>query len=144
MRISIGPVDAGAARTWTAHLLANLVVVRRRQDALPFRLPDEIADDFEHFLREWHSTAVRSATFRWSRELDADHVRSLVRYWANLDSLGDDGVRALGLEWAPPSARPFFEAVAGAVAAALTSAGEDDPFAELLVDRGRRPVRVPA
>lgn len=141
IRVDIGPVDAGAAQTWTSHLLANLAVVRARAGTLPFRLPDEVADEFERLLLEWHALAVRTTTFHWTSDLPPDHVRALVRYWANLDSLSDDVVRALGVDWAPPSARPFFEALAAGVADALAAAGPEDRFAELLITHGRRPVR---
>lgn len=144
MIVSIGPVDAGAARRWTAHLLANLELVRAQRDRLPIRLPDEVIEDFTTLLRDWHGHAVRTDVFHWQADLDPDAVRTLVRYWANLDSLTDEQVRDLGLNWAPPSSRPFFEAVTAAVAIALAAEdadGHTDPFADLLVEHGRRPVR---
>jgi hypothetical protein len=142
--VAIGPVDADAARRWTAHMLANLEVVRAQRDLLPIRLPDEVVEDFTVLLHDWHAQAVRSDLFHWTADLDPAAVRSLVRYWANLDSLSDEQVRRLGISWAPPSGRPFFEAVAAGVAEALAAEdvdGRSDPFADLLVEHGRRPVR---
>lgn len=140
MRIVIGPVDAEASRQWTRHLLANLTIVKRRRSQLPFRLPSEVVEDFAQLLSVWSGHA-EGDVFLWSGDLEEDWVRSLVRYWANLDSLSDDEVAALGLTWAPPAARPFFDAVTTAVAEALASTGTRDPFAELLVEHAQRPVR---
>jgi hypothetical protein len=140
VRITIGPVDAGAARLWSHHLLANLTIVKDQVERLPFRLPADVIDDFAALLSTWVLHA-EGDVFLWSDDLDEDRVRNLVRYWANLDSLGDEVVVALGLTWAPAEARPFFDALARGVADGLASTGTSDPFAELLVVHGRRPVR---
>lgn len=140
MLIVVGPVDAASARAWTGHLLAALEVVRAERHLLPFRLPDEVAHDFERFLRTWADIARDADVFFWEADLDPDQVRSLVRYWANLDSLGDDWVDGVGLAWSPMAARPFFDALTSGVADALSREGEPDPFADLLVDRGRQQV----
>ena len=57
MRVVIGPVDAGAAREWTEHMLANLEVVRSRRSLLAFALPDEVLDQFRQLLGEWRDAA---------------------------------------------------------------------------------------
>lgn len=144
MWIEIGPVEVDAARCWLAHVGANLDVVRRRGEVLPFRLPDEVAEDLEELLAAWRRVTDGNASgvFHWIGDLEPARVRTLVRSWANLDSLTDDLVRELGLDWSPPAGRPFFVALAVAVAEAL--AAEDlssDPFADLLVAHGQRPVR---
>ena len=144
MRIEIGPVDVGAARCWLAHVLRNLAVVRRNRQLLPFRLPDEVADDLDLLLSSLleHAEGTDGDEFRWGGLLAADRVRLLVHYWANLDSLSDDQVRALGVDWSPPAGRPFFVALTEAIAVALAADDRGaNPFAELLVDHGRRPVR---
>jgi hypothetical protein len=142
MRVEVGPVDAAAARQWIDHVAVNLAVVRSKPERLPFRLPTEVADAIEALLATWARVAERGGVFHWVDVLDDDEVRALVRYWTNLDALTDDQVRALGLDWAPAGARPFFNAVAGAVAAALAHAERgQDPFAARLVEHGRRPVR---
>jgi hypothetical protein len=143
MRIEIGPVDVEAARCWLPHVLAGLETVRARRHALPFRFPDEVADEIEALLGGWLAHA-RSATaeFHWVGILDEAQVRRLVQYWANLDSLTDDQVRGLGVDWAPAGGRPFFVALTTAVADALAGAEQGvDPFATLLVAHGDRPVR---
>ena len=143
MLIAIGPVDADAARRWTRHLLGNLTIVRTRLELLPFGLPGEVIEDFAGLLSTW-SHHAEGEVFFWRDDLDVDRVRNLVRYWANLDSLSDERVAALGLTWAPAAARPFFDALTRAVAEAFAATGDPDPFAELLVVHADRPVRTAA
>jgi hypothetical protein len=142
MRLEIGPVDVEAARCWLAHVIPSLAIVRDRQDRLPFRLPAEIADDIHKLLVTWRDHAdVATDTFHWGEELDEEQVRLLVRYWANLDSMTDEQVRELGVDWSPSGGRPFFVALTTAVATALAGAADGaDPFAELLVDRNDLPI----
>jgi len=139
--LTVGPVAGAAARSWTEHLLQNLAVVRERQHLLPFRLPKEVADDFEELLAAWRAAAMGKETFVWSTEMDEQQIVRLVRYWANLDALTDAQVRRLGLDWSPAEARPFYAAVAAAVAVALEQRGEPDAFAGFLVKNGSRPPR---
>ena len=135
VRISVGPVASIAARNWATHLLANLDAVERTTAALPFRLPTDVANDFRLLLTEWLSVADQSETFVWSIDIDPEPARVLVQYWANLDSLRDEHLDAMGIDWSPPDARPFFVALARAVDAAFRSIGEDNPFARLLAAR---------
>jgi hypothetical protein len=136
--VSIGPVDAELARRWTDHLLASLSVLAARRDLLPFRLPDEAIDGFTRLLGHWRAHADRAPTFLWEEDLDADEVRMLVQYWANLDSIDEDLLQRLGLTWSPEGTRPFFEAVALGVAVALEDDEKASPFARLLAERGRQ------
>jgi hypothetical protein len=142
MRMEVGPVDVEAARCWLAHVIGGLAVVRGRADLLPFRLPPEVAHEIDALLREWQDLADASTgEFHWTGRLEEEQVRTLVRYWANLDSMSDDLVRELGVDWTPPPGRPFFVALTTAVADALAGAEHGpDPFAELLVGRNDAPV----
>ena len=143
MRLEVGPVEAGAARSWLAHVIDGLAAVRANLDLLPFRLPPEVGEEIAALLASWADEADVSAdTFHWIGELEEEQVRHLVRYWANLDSMTDDLVRQLGVDWSPEAGRPFYVALTTAVATALAEAGEaPDPFAELLVGRNDHPVR---
>ena len=136
-------MDVEAARSWLAHVIEGLAVVRERQDLLPFRLPTEVADDIAKLLDTWADLAeVSTDEFHWVGILDEEQVRMLVRYWANLDSMSDALVLELGVDWSPAAGRPFFVALTTAVAEALAGAGQGpDPFAELLVGRNDAPVR---
>ena len=137
-------MDAESARRWLAHVIVGLAVVREKQDLLPFRLPDEVGSEIAALLETWreHAHQTASDTFHWEGELDEEQVRTLVRYWANLDSMSDDLLRQLGVDWTPPAGRPFFAALTTAVAEALAGAERGpDPFAELLVVRKDLPVR---
>ena len=138
MLLTIGPADAATARRWTIHLLRSVEVLRERRDLLPFRLPDEVLDGFEWLLRSWRDHAeAATGEFHWQRDLDPDQVRMLVQYWANLDSMDEEILGRLGLTWSPAGTRPFFEAVATGVAAALEGDAKASPFAEHLAQRGR-------
>ena len=142
MRIEIGPVEVVSARCWLPHVLEGLRIVRAKQHLLPFRFPKDVADDIDTLLTAWlrHADATPSAAFHWVGALDEEHVRHLVQYWANLDSLTDDQARVLGVDWSPPDGHPFFLALATAVADALAHAERGpDPFAALLVENGDRP-----
>ena len=148
VRVEIGPVDAKAARGWTAQMASNLRAIRPQRARLPFRLPDEVADAIEGFLDAWHAHALGCGpVFHVVEVIEEDELRQLVRYWANLDSLTDEQVAALGVDWSSAEARPFFDALAVGVAQALSgvdAAGGGpgrDAFAELLVEHVGRPVR---
>lgn len=137
MLITIGPAEADIVRRWTDHLLASLEVLRARRDLLPFRLPDEAIDGFVVLLSEWRAHAEGIEVFTWSADLDPEHVRMLVQYWANLDSIDEELLDRLGLTWSPEGTRPFFEAVALGIAGAFEGDGDESPFARHLVERGR-------
>jgi hypothetical protein len=139
VELVVGPVDAGAARAWTGHMLRNLAVVREVPERLPFRLPDDVTDEFVRLLEGWYAGAEGRAVFEARESLDLDRLRSLVRYWANLDSLTDAQIAELGVTWSDERARPFFDALAAGVADALARSGAPDPFAELLADPDRVP-----
>jgi hypothetical protein len=148
VRIEIGPVVASAALGWTAHMVENLRAIRPQRHRMPFRLPDEVVDAIEALLLRWHDHARTSTgDFHVVEVMDEAEVRLLVRYWANLDSLTDEQVAALGVDWSSSEARPFFDALAVGVARGLAEAGDDasgegpDAFAELLVEHVGRPVR---
>jgi hypothetical protein len=136
--VSIGPVDAELARRWTDHLLASLDVLAARRGLLPFRLPDEAIAGFTALLSRWRAHAEGVSTFLWQEDLDAEEVRMLVQYWANLDSIDEALLHRLGLTWSPEGTRPFFEAVALGVAEALEGDEKGSPFARHLAERGRR------
>lgn len=142
MIVTIGPVCSSAALEWTASTIRNLARVRAASGdgGLPIRLPVDVADAFDALLSEWHDHAQRSETFHWSEEFDRDWVRHLVQYWANLDALSTEHAAALGLEWSPPEARPFFAALAEGVAEALSTDDEaDEPFSQFLTTRVHEP-----
>jgi hypothetical protein len=148
VRIEIGPVAATAAHGWTAHMVENLRAIRPQRDRMPFRVPDEVAEAIETLLVRWRDQAADGGdVFHVIEVMDEDEVRSLVRYWANLDSLTDQQVAALGVDWSTPEERPFFDALVAGVARALgdadAAAGAPvrDAFAGLLVDHVGRPVR---
>jgi hypothetical protein len=136
VRVEIGPVDANAAEAWTDHMLGNLAAIRLQLEKLPFKLPEEIVDELGELLRQWNDRAVEAieakTEFRWEQEFEEADVHRLVQYWANLDSLTEEQVERFGIQWSPLASRPFFDALAAGVAAALGH----DPYADLLVEHG--------
>lgn len=144
MRLEVGPVDVEAARSWLAYVIVGLRAVRAKADLLPFRLPDEVAVLIEELLTTWQDAAdTTTGPFHWVDDLDEERVRTLVRYWANLDSMSDELVRELGIDPSPVAGRPFFAALTTAVATALADADlGPDPFAELLAERSDDPLRT--
>ena len=137
-------MDVESARRWLAHVIDGLAVVRTKSELLPFRLPDEVADEIAALLDLWRDVAevAPSGTFHWTGTLEEEQVRTLVRYWANLDSMSDELVRDLGVDWSPAAGRPFYAALTTAIADALAQAEQGrDPFADLLVERKDLPVR---
>ena len=140
MIVTVGPVASEAALAWTSHILRNLEQVRRSAASLPFQLPLDVADEFERLLKEWHTIAEGSNTFRWSADLDRAWARRLVQYWANLDALTDEEAARIGFEWSPANARPFFAALAGAVAWAFVEDDVSEPFSEFLSTRADEPL----
>ena len=135
MLVTVGPVSGDAARRWTTHILKNLAVVRAHAGELPFRFPDDVADAFQALLVEWRDHAADVDEFLWEAEVEGTVARVLVQYWANLDSLTDEHLERMGIDWSPPDARPFFIALAEGVAEAFDRAGEGDVFAQLLALR---------
>jgi hypothetical protein len=121
-------------------MVENLRTLRPQRDRMPFRLPDEVSLAIEDHLLRWQAVAAKgSEVFHVVEEVDDDELRLLVRYWANLDSLTDEQVRTLGVDWSSADHRPFFDALVQGVARALADAG--DGFAGLLSDHVGRPVR---
>lgn len=131
--VRVGPVDVEPARTWIAHELSNLEVLRANVEKLPFLVPADVLDRLASYLREWELVASGDGPFRWSATFDRCDLELLVRYWANLDLMTDELVDVLGLAWAPLTTRPFFDAlVAGVDAALRRDDGSPDPFARAL------------
>jgi hypothetical protein len=121
-------------------MVENLRTLRPQRDRMPFRLPDEVSLAIEGHLLRWHETAATGGSlFHVVEQIDDDELRLLVRYWANLDSLTDEQVRALGVDWSSAEDRPFFDALVQGVSRALADAG--DGFAGLLFEHIGRPVR---
>lgn len=131
MKVRIGPVSGAAARAWCEHLRANLDVVAARREVLPFNLPDEVVEAFAVLLDEWRQ-AASGDIFEWSADFTEDELRSLVRYWANLNAMTARHLDEFGITWSPDDARPFFHALVAGVEQAFVDEGRPDPFLVLL------------
>lgn len=96
-------------------------------------MPDDVIGSIAAYPDEWRFAAAGDGPFDWSAVLGRRRLELLVRYWANVDLLTDELVDRLGLGWAPPSTRPFFDAlVAGVDAVLRRDDGSRDPFARAL------------
>lgn len=131
--VHVGPVDVEPARVWIEHELRNLRVLRANVEKLPFVVPDDVIDLIGAYFDEWRFVAASEKPFEWSAAMERHQLELVVRYWANLDLMTDELVDRLGVEWAPPATRPFFDALVAGVDTALRhDDGSPDPFARVL------------
>lgn len=133
--VSLGPMPAETVLVWTENTIRIVQALAESKDKLPFRFPDDVSLTFEDYLYEWREVARRSGVFEWEEEADVAFVRHLVTYWFNISSMSDEELGRFGVTWSPPEGAPFFDALAGAVVAALAEAGEED-FANALRNSG--------
>jgi hypothetical protein len=112
VRFRIGPVPAASARSWLGSARQNLLrIIAARDDALPFKLPEEVSDHFVAVLDAWAAVADTSKAFDVDDEVEVDTVSRLFVYWLNLASLSWDQRDRLGLVDPPPEAAPFADAL---------------------------------
>jgi hypothetical protein len=112
VRFRIGPIPAASARSWLGSARQNLLrVIAARDDALPFKLPEEVSDRFVAVLDAWAAAADASETFDFEDELDVDAVAPMFVYWLNLASFSRDQRARLGLVDPPAESAAFADAV---------------------------------
>lgn len=129
VRVKIGPVPAAATIAWTENTRRVVAAVRANPEKVPFAVPVTVLEDFDSYLDEWQREARDHDPFVWEGESDTARVKSLVQYWVNIDALSDDDMARLGVEWSPPEAEPFFEALVEAVIAGLAGESETAAYA---------------
>jgi len=116
VRFRIGPIPAVSARAWLDAARHNLLlVIAARADAVPFKLPAEVADRFVAVLDAWAAAAGTSETFDFEDDLEIDTAARMFVYWLNLASFSREQRDCLGLV-DPPAASAGF---AGAVRASM-------------------------
>ena len=134
----IGPIPAASARAWIAHALGELGRFRTAGNAVPFALPPEIADVFEHYLVQWRGVAEGSETFHFACEEDPATVRFLLTYWLNMVSLTPAQRETLGLPRPPADGSLFSRALGRAILGAVARHDDLHPFASFFRRRRLR------
>ena len=124
VRFSVGPVDAGLARTWLENSRRIVAAVRAHRDRVPFVVEDALLDLADAFLTVWDESTTGDV-FAWSSSVDPESVEQLALQWRLLAGLGDDVMSRLGVTWAPPETTPMFDALLAGVIGALREAGDD-------------------
>ncbi|MEY2420265.1 MAG: hypothetical protein QOI95_332 [Acidimicrobiaceae bacterium] len=132
LEVRVGPIDSHAALVWIENTKRILQAVRAHPEALDQPVPDDVFEAFDRFLDTWQDVAATNSTFRWIARAAPAEVNHLVESWAVIDRLTDEGLRALGCDWAPPEGAPFFTALAAGVLAALDSHAETRRLADEL------------
>jgi hypothetical protein len=131
VRFRIGPIPAASARSWLRFARQNLLrVMAARDEALPFRLPEEVADHFTAVLDAWTAAAETNETFDFEDELDVDTAARMFVYWLNLTSFSDDQRTRLGLVDPPRGGAVFADAVRASLLRSLAHHDDLEHLAE--------------
>jgi CheY-like chemotaxis protein len=117
--LRLGPLPAEAARTWIPNTMAIVAAVHNHADELGLAIPEGVTDLFLGYLREWLAVAEAEDEFFWAATASAASARQLIECWAAIDSLTDDQLARLQVQWSPPAGEPFFLALTQAVIEAL-------------------------
>jgi hypothetical protein len=129
----IGPIPATAARSWLDAARDNLVrVIAACDDAMPFKLPVEVAHDLAAVLDAWAAAADRSETFDFEDELDVDRAARMFVYWLNLASFSREQRDRLGLSEPPPESAAFANAVRASMLDSLSHHDRLERLAEFV------------
>jgi len=117
--LRLGPLPSDATRTWIPNTMAIVAAVHNHHDELGLDIPAHVTELFLQYLREWLAVAEAESEFRWAATASAASARQLIECWAAIDSLGDDQLERLKVQWSPPEGEPFFAALTQAVLEAL-------------------------
>lgn len=132
IEVRVGPVASAAAGAWVANTRRILSALEDRPDLIGGPVSRPVMAMFERFLDAWESVARETDVFFWTGRAHPHDVREVVAEWARIDSMDEATLSALGCQWAPPEAQPFFAALTGAVVAALAEQDEARRVAERL------------
>jgi len=135
MEIRVGPVASAAARVWIANTRRILEAVFAHPEIVGTTIPEDVAELFWSFLRQWEAVARSSEEFRWVARSTPEDVQRVVGYWAEIDAMTDEQLEQLGITWAPPEGMPFFEALTSGVLEALRRHEETRRLAAHLGER---------
>ena len=132
IEVRVGPTASNAALVWIDNTTLILAAVRAHPEMLAEPVPSDVLDLFDRFLIAWRDVASASPDFYWVARAGAEEVTRLVESWATIDRIPDDRLHAVGVDWAPPEGRPFFEALTPGVLAALEAHAETQELAAAL------------
>jgi len=120
----IGPVPSDLATVWIENSRALVQAVRDSRTPLSISAHEDLLDLCDSLLSVWAAHAAKGETFDWSMEADVEQLTSVVQQWLEIGRLSDEDLTVLGRTWAPPSTRPFADALVTGVLEALDAAGE--------------------
>lgn len=130
VEVRVGPVDSAAARIWVANTRKLLAAVQEHPEVIGSPVPGPVMDVFCSFLDSWGAMAEGTDEFVWMGRARPADVEAVVAEWARIDAMTDDQLEALGVQWAPPEGRPFFEALTSGVFEALRNSDQTKALAE--------------
>jgi CheY-like chemotaxis protein len=132
VELRLGPVDAGAARTWVDNTSKIVAAVRAHPEVLGEPVPQEVLDIYDELLDTWGQLAAATEEFYWAARAERSEVERLVDAWARIDRMSDDQLRRLGVHWSPPEGEPFFRALTACVLNAISSRRDMESLVEVL------------
>jgi hypothetical protein len=99
---------------------------------LPAAPPPAILDQFEHYLAIWEELSTATDSFFWSASAKPSDVDVLLESWAAMDSMSNDQLAELGVQWSPPDALPFYRALTTGILDALEAHAGNQELAHVL------------
>jgi hypothetical protein len=78
VHVAIGPIPAASALAWVGFARMVLTGSGQRDQRVKVDLGDDVAAAFHQYLDEWEDLAAAGGEFKWSIEIDAEHVEYLV------------------------------------------------------------------
>ncbi len=135
MRVTVGPVPSSAARVWVANTLRILDAIDENPHVLDHEIPKDVFELFRSFLNQWSALAAATEEFEWVAQARPEDARRIIEHWAAVDAMSDDQLAELGVEWSPPQAQPFFQALTTGVLEGLRRHDEYERLASKLLDQ---------
>lgn len=133
IEVRVGPVSSAAARAWITNSKKIAAAVADHPEVI--EVSSEILDTLRSLLDEWEVLARDPGEFAWVARLDPDDLTRLVEEWATIDDMDDQQLERLGVHWSPPEAKPFFQALTGAVLYALQRHEQTQQLADRLTEQ---------
>jgi hypothetical protein len=133
MRVEVGPVPSESAIAWISYARAVLSGFGLRGVKVEAEAGPEVVAAFRGYLDEWEQTAAEDAVFKWTTDLDAEHVQYLVHAFHRVVQRLAEATELRGTALMPPEAVQFDTSLVVGLLDSLAAAGEPmKAFAEEL------------
>ena len=129
--LELDGVEPNAVVAWCDNALEILDAIHRSGDEVPFRVPPETLFFIAELVTGWRDTASDGDHLP-SQRFDDEHVRQIVTYWFNITKLTEDERERLAISFTPEEGRPFADALAAGVGAAMAASPALTEFAARL------------